>query len=154
MEQYVVRPATLADADVLVRHRLGMFADMGVPVESGVADAFRRWLGETMPSGVYRAWLRESGRGDVVAGGGITVLPWPPGPRSTHGRLAYVYNVYTEPAHRRRGHAGVIMDTIHTWCREAGVFVVALNASQFGLSLYTSMGYRHAPTPMMFFGLE
>jgi GNAT superfamily N-acetyltransferase len=154
MKHYSVRPATLDDADILVRHRLGMFTDMGVQVEPRVADAFRTWLAEMMPHGAYRAWLLESDQGEVVAGGGITVLPWPPGPRSTHGRLAYVYNVYTEPTHRRHGHARLIMSAIHAWCRETGVHMLALNTSQFGQALYASMGYQHAPSPMMFLGLE
>jgi hypothetical protein len=46
------------------------------------------------------------------------------------------------------------MSAIHAWCRETGVSMLALNTSQFGLSLYTSLGYQHAPSPMMFLGLE
>jgi hypothetical protein len=42
---------------------------------------FRDWLQDTMPAGVYRGWLLESDAGAVIAGGGITILPWPPGPR-------------------------------------------------------------------------
>jgi len=35
--------------------------------------------------------------------------------------LAFVYNVYTDESHRRRGIARLVMDTIHAWCRERGV---------------------------------
>ena len=49
--------------------------------------------------------------------------------RATGHRLAFVYNVYTEPAHRRRGLARLIMDAIHAWCREEGIGSMALNAS-------------------------
>ncbi len=154
MDHYRVRPATLDDTDVLVRHRIGMFNDMGVAVDASVGDVFRDWLAETVPRGVYRAWLLESDGGEVVAGGGITILPWPPGPRDVGGRLAFVYNVYTEPNQRRRGHAQIIMHAIHAWCREAGIGSVALNASRFGQPLYECMGYQVAPSPMMFLGLE
>jgi GNAT superfamily N-acetyltransferase len=151
---YRIRPATLDDIDVLVRHRLGMFADMGVTVDDSVAPAFRTWLSDMMPSGTYRAWLTETNTNEIAAGGGITILPWPPGPRYPTGRLAFVYNVYTEPAHRRRGHARLIMHAIHTWCRQAGITSVALNASQDGRPLYESLGYHAAQSPMMFFGLD
>ena len=107
-----------------------------------------------MPAGTYRAWVIETEPGEVVAGGGITILPWPPGPRYGGGRLAFVYNVYTEPAHRHRGHARMIMHAIHSWCREAGITSLALNASRFAQPLYESMGYFVAPSPMMFLGLE
>jgi len=161
---YRVRPATLDDVDVLVRHRVGMFTDMGVPLDVPVLQAaFREWLAKMMPSGTYRAWLVEThsdesdaasgaagASGVVAAGGGITILPWPPGPRYMSDRLAFVYNVYTEPGHRRRGLARLIMDTIHRWCREAGVASMALNASRDAQPLYKAMGYAESPSPMMF----
>ena len=152
---YLVRPATLDDADVLVRHRVGMFTDMGIAMDvAALETAFRTWLTEMMPAGTYRAWLVENHDGQVVAGGGITVLPWPPGPRYVGDRLAFVYNVYTDPAHRRRGLARLVMDTIHAWCRGAGITSVALNASEDGQTLYESMGYVASPDPMMFLAIK
>jgi len=148
---YRVRPATLADASVLVHHRIAMFTDMGVLLDADVLDrAFRAWLEETMPAGSYRAWLAEAADGEVAGGGGISIIPWPPGPRYPGDRLAFVYNVYTEPPHRRRGLARVIMDTIHAWCRDEGISSMALNASRDGQPLYESMGYAESPSPMMF----
>lgn len=149
-----MRPATLADADVLVRHRIGMFTDMGLKLDTGRLEAaFRAWLAEQMPTGTYRGWLVETGDGQIVGGGGITILPWPPGPSYAGDRLAFVYNVYVDAAHRRRGLARTIMDAIHDFCREAGITSVALNASRDGLPLYESMGYAESPNPMMFLSL-
>jgi GNAT superfamily N-acetyltransferase len=154
MPGYRVRPATLADVDVLVHHRIGMFADMGTSLDAAAVDgAFRRWLAEMMPEGIYQAWLVETDAGDIVAGGGMTVLPWPPGPTLTN-RIAFVYNVYTERSHRQRGLARRIMETIHEWCRANRIGVVLLNASQAGQPLYESMGYRPSPSVMMVMTLE
>ena len=150
--EYRIRLATLADATVLVRHRIAMFTDMAVPLDADVLDqAFRAWLAATMPAGTYRAWLVETAGGEVAGGGGITIIPWPPGPRYAGDRLAYAYNVYTEPAHRRRGLARLVMNTIHSWCRAEGITSIALNASRDGKPLYESMGYAESPSPMMFF---
>jgi GNAT superfamily N-acetyltransferase len=152
---YQVRLATLADADVLVRHRIAMFTDMGVPLDARVLDqAFRAWLGEVMPRGSYRAWLVDAADGTVACGGGITIIPWPPGPRYGGDRLAFVYNVYTEPDHRHRGLARMVMDAIHAWCRADGIRSIALNASRFGQPLYEAMGYTVTTNPMMFLALE
>jgi GNAT superfamily N-acetyltransferase len=163
-DNYRVRQATLDDVDALVRHRIGMFTDMGLQLDAPALErSFRAWLAAMMPAGTYRAWLvetvgnaekREPAGGSVVAGGGITVLPWPPGPHDMGARLAFVYNVYTEPAHRRRGLARRLMDEIHAWCREAGISAVALNASEDGRPLYESIGYQVAPAPMMFFAID
>jgi GNAT superfamily N-acetyltransferase len=152
---YRVRPATLDDADLLVRHRVGMFSDMGITMDVGALEtAFRAWLAEMMPAGTYRAWLVEAHDGRVVGGGGITVLPWPPGPQYAGDRMAFVYNVYIDAAHRGRGLARLVMDTIHAWCRDAGITSIALNASEDGRPLYQSMGYVESPNPMMFLVLQ
>ena len=154
MSDYRIRVATLDDLDVLVHHRIAMFQDMGVPLDAeALAGAFRPWLLEMMPKGLYRAWVVESGS-QVISGGGITILPWPPGPRYLAGRLAFVYNVYTEPEHRRRGLGKMVMEAIHAWCRQEQIGSLALNASQFGQPMYESLGYAVTPSPMMFFALE
>jgi GNAT superfamily N-acetyltransferase len=149
---YRIRPATLDDAEVLVHHRVAMFRDMGLPEDEieAAGPPFTAWLAEMLPKGIYRAWVVEDDGGAVVAGGGMTVLPWPPGPRYPGGQIAFVYNVYTEPAHRHRGLGRKVMTAIHDWCRERGIATVGLNASEFGLPLYESMGYQVADSPMMF----
>ena len=149
---YHIREATLDDAEVLVRHRIAMFTDMGLAFDAAPIDRlFRAWLAAHMPAGVYHAWLVETDTGEIAAGGGLSVLPWPPGPQYAGDRIAVVYNVYTEPAHRRRGLARRLMAAIHAWCRDAGIASIALNASQDGRPLYESMGYRLPSSPMMFF---
>jgi GNAT superfamily N-acetyltransferase len=156
---YRIRQATIDDVDVLVHHRVAMFRDMGTPMdEEAVAREFRLWVATMLVAGTYRAWVIEAaadapGEGEktpaIVAGGGITVLPWPPGPQNPGDTLAFVYNVYTEPSHRRHGLARQIMETIHAWCRGAGIGAVALNSSREGQALYESLGYRIRPNPMM-----
>lgn len=151
MTAYRVREATLDDIDVLVHHRIAMFTDMGTTFDAPlVAQLFRDWVGQTIASGEYRAWVCETEAGEVVAGGGITLIQWPPGPRPIRSdRVAYVYNIYTEPPHRKRGLARRIMETIHAWCVEHGVGAVALNAAAEAEHLYASLGYVDAPRPMM-----
>jgi GNAT superfamily N-acetyltransferase len=151
---YRLREATLDDLDVLVHHRIAMFQDMAVPLDAAaVAGAFRPWLREMMQQGHYRAWVVESDS-QVISGGGITIVPWPPGPQYLGGRLAFVYNVYTEPDHRRRGLGKMIMEAIHAWCREERIGSLALNASRFGQPMYEALGYSLTPSPMMFFALK
>ena len=112
MPDYRIRRATLDDLDALVHHRVAMFTDMGEAIDAvALGAAFRAWLRAAMPSGDYQAWVCETAAGDIVAGAGIWLLRWPPGPwMPAGGRLAFVYNVYTEPAHRKRGLARSLMD--------------------------------------------
>lgn len=151
MSGYHVRAATLEDLGALVHHRLAMFEEMGTRIDSAqVGAAFRQWLMEMIPGGGYQAWVIETTGGAIVGGGGLTVLPWPPGPSYVGGRIAFVYNVYVEPGHRRRGLARQVMEVIHAWCAEHGLGLVALNASRDGRALYEALGYQPAASPMMF----
>jgi GNAT superfamily N-acetyltransferase len=139
---YSIRPATVDDADLIVHHRHAMFEEMGVSGDYEAMDqGFLRWLRPAMHHKIYLGWMVETGSGEVVAGGGLAVLPWPPGPTDQNREKAYVYNVYTEPAHRRQGLARLIMETIHEWCRARGIRTVALHASEFGRPLYEALGY-------------
>ena len=148
---YRLREATIADADILVQHRTAMFAEMGVPMDAArLEQAFRGWLVVQMPAGMYRAWLVEDAVGAVVGGGGMTVLPWPPGPFYLGGKLGFVYNMYTEPAHRRRGLGRRILEAMHAWAHANGVGSMALNASRDGRELYEALGYTESPNAMMF----
>jgi GNAT superfamily N-acetyltransferase len=150
MPPYHVRPATLDDLATLVAHRTAMFLEMGHQLDvAAVERAFAEWLSREMPAGTYHAWLAEAGGREVVAGAGITLLPWPPGPHYLGGRVAYVYNVYTQPAWRHRRLATTLMDTIHGWCRHNAIGLVGLNASAAGQPVYEAMGYRATASPMM-----
>jgi len=84
-----------------------------------------------------------------VAGGGLLIIPWPPGPMTMDPRCGFIFNVYTQPAHRKQGLAKRLMDAMHDYCRAEGVDRVVLNASVFGKPLYDAMGYVVAEEPMM-----
>jgi len=132
-----------------------MFTDMGRAFDADeVAREFRAWLAVHMPAGVYHAWIvDDADTGEAVAGGGLSILPWPPGPSYMIDRLAFVYNVYVERPHRRRGLARDVMGAIHAFCRANDIRSVALNASVDGQPLYASLGYQVTPSPMMFFAV-
>jgi GNAT superfamily N-acetyltransferase len=147
---YSIRPATIADIPHIVEHRAQMFREMGIPAEfEDMAAATDLWLKHAIPSHTYRGWVACSEGGEVVAGGGVIVIPWPPGPMSTDPRCGFVFNVYTQPAHRKQGLGRRLMDAIHDWCRSEGIERVVLNASTFGKPLYDAMGYVVAEEPMM-----
>jgi len=141
---YRIRIATVADATVIAHHRSAMFLDMGLLKQGDVAAlsaATRAYLTTAMPSAEYRGWLVER-ESEVVAGGGVLVLPTLPRPEClAGGEEAYILNVYTEPAHRRRGLARALMEAILRWCGERGITRIALHASDEGRPLYESLGF-------------
>jgi GNAT superfamily N-acetyltransferase len=118
-----------------------MFEDMGQQLPPSSRAAFAGWLHRALAEDVYRAWLVEAADGAIVAGAGAMVLSWPPGVSDDRDRIAFVYNVFTEPDHRRRGLGRRLMDAIHAWCREQDIRSIRLHASADGRRLYESLGY-------------
>ena len=147
---YTIRPATIADIPHIVEHRCEMFREMAIPAEfEDMAIAVDLWLRHAIPSKTYLGWIAETSSGAVAGGGGLIVIPWPPGPMTIDPRCGFVFNVYTAPAHRKQGLARRLMDAMHDYCRAEGIERVVLNASTFGKPLYDAMGYVVADEPMM-----
>jgi GNAT superfamily N-acetyltransferase len=147
---YAIRPATIADIPQIVAHREQMFRDMRIAAEfADMRAALDLWLRHAIPAKTYLGWIAATDMGDAAAGGGLIVMPWPPGPISLDPRCAMVFNVYTNPSHRNQGLARRLMATMHEWCRGEGIERIVLNASTFGRSLYESMGYVVTEEPMM-----
>lgn len=150
MTRYTIRPATLADVPVIVHHRRAMFTEMGLSGDyERMDEQFAPWLQQALTEQHYFGWLVETETGEIVAGGGVALLPRPPSPQDLNQQWAFVYNIYTEVAHRRQGLARQLLETIHQWCRERGLKTVGLNASEFGRPLYESLGYRQSETLML-----
>jgi GNAT superfamily N-acetyltransferase len=147
---YSIRPATIADIPHIVEHREKMFRDMGIPAEfEDMAAATELWLRHALPSKTYLGWIAQSDAGAIAGGGGLIVIPWPPGPMTMDPRCGFIFNVYTHPPHRKQGLGRRLMDTMHDYCRAEGIERVVLNASTFGRPLYEGMGYVTTVEPMM-----
>lgn len=147
---YTIRPATLTDIPHIVRHRELMFRDMGISaVFDEMATTMESWLRAAIPAKTYLGWVAVTSTGEVAGGGGLIVIPWPPGPITMDPRCGFVFNVYTQPAHRQQGVARRLMAAMHGYCRAEGIERLVLNASKFGKPLYEDIGYVVTNEPMM-----
>ena len=118
-----------------------MFEEIRSDPELAVVErTFAEWLpsrlGET-----YFHWLATDGD-EAIGGAGVMLIDWPPSPRDPRGGLGFIYNVYVEPVHRRRGLARALLETIHAWAQARGLGALALHASEDGRPLYETLGYR------------
>jgi GNAT superfamily N-acetyltransferase len=138
-----LRPATLADIEIILHHRREMFREMGGRCAELLDEfevASRSYFQIALPAGMYYGVFAEL-RGEVVAGGGIVVVDWPGSPLNFEPKRAWIVNIYVEPRERRRGFARLIMETLIDWCRRNGFRSVALHASEHGHQLYEKLGF-------------
>jgi GNAT superfamily N-acetyltransferase len=132
------------DLEIIVRHRRGMFFDMGHRNERALAEMsekFREWLRRKMEAKEYLAWFAIGTEGAVMAGAGLWLMDWPPHVIGGGKWRGNIVNVYTEREFRRRGLARELMKVVMDWCEENGVGAVVLHASAEGKTLYESLGF-------------
>jgi GNAT superfamily N-acetyltransferase len=144
-----IRPATLevSDLDAIIHHRRAMFLDMGYSDEralDAMIAGFRPWLRGKMEAGEYLAWFALAPDSSIAAGLGLWLMDWPPHMVAAGPWRGNVLNVYTEPAHRRRGMARALMHIALEWCANNRVGAVILHASPEGRALYESLGFTPA----------
>ena len=147
--EVLIRQATPADISELLRHRQGMYEDMGYndpEALSAMVSTCQPYLATALANGTLRGWLACAGE-QVVAGGVVLISPWPSHPYDLECRRATILNVYVYREFRRKGVARRLMRTMIDWCREQGFAAVYLHASKDGRSLYEGLGFE--PTTEM-----
>ncbi|PZF95081.1 GNAT family N-acetyltransferase [Micromonospora deserti] len=145
-----VRRAGVADAEELIRLRGLMLAAVRGrepapgPWQEHALRLARAQLGD--PDGPAAAFVVDAPDlpGGLVACAYGVIENRLGGPDNPTGQTGYVYNVVTEPAHRRRGHSRACLLALLDWYRDRGVRRVDLRASPDGAPLYRQLGFRPA----------
>lgn len=137
------RLATTDDLDELIRHRAGMFEELGV--DGHREPAWRGAMRDLLQDGLGDAFVAvvvPSPDGDrLVASGTMCLLRRMPHPRNLSGSFAYVQSMWTDPDARRQGHARAVLRGILEECGRRGIVKVELHASPAGAHLYESHGF-------------
>ncbi len=139
----LVRQATVDDVPALLRHRQGMYEDMGhndAEALSTMVSTCRPYLATALANGTLHGWLACIGE-KAVGGGVVLVSPWPSHPYDRECRRATILNMFTDEQFRRQGIARRLMQTMIEWCRKEGFVYVTLHASEKGRHLYESLGF-------------
>jgi len=145
-----IRLAGIEDVNHLVHHRREMFVDMGYKNAAeldGADEIAREYFNAALRDGSYKGWLAEDvshaeSSGEVVAGGGIVLVPWAGYPGEPRTERVWILNMYTEPRARRLGIAKKLVNIITDWCRTQGFAAVSLHASDAGRLVYEPLGFR------------
>jgi GNAT superfamily N-acetyltransferase len=147
--RYRLRAASIADVPTLAYQRRAMFEALGQvrgPAADELEGAVRRYLERAMPAGAFVAWLVDDVSNEQpvsVSGGGMQLRELAPRPGYVAGeREGLILSMWTEPAHRRLGLAGRVLEAILAWSASNGVRRLALHASDAGRPLYARHGFR------------
>lgn len=116
--------------------------------QAEAATTLRKRLGEPEPS--WAAFVVDQPGQPRLAACAVGIiderLGWGGNPA---GLVGFVFNVVTDPAHRRHGYSRLCMEALLDWFRERGVPVVDLRTSPEGEGLYRQLGFARASDPAM-----
>ncbi|MEY9947314.1 GNAT family N-acetyltransferase [Kitasatospora sp. GAS1066B] len=149
-----VRQARPEDASELVRLRLLMFEAMQGQARPGpwqqtAEEVLRERLADpaatTMPAFVVDD-PRRAGRLAACAVG--TLEQRLPAPGHPEGRFGFIFNICTDPAHRRRGYARACTEALLAWFDEHRVTRIDLHATEGGEQLYRGLGFAEHSVPL------
>jgi ribosomal protein S18 acetylase RimI-like enzyme len=143
-EGYSLRLSTPGDAPALAEARIAMLDELepgqareNASYRERMTTFFRRALAE----GSLRAFVIER-EGALACTGACCLVAHPPKPAEPSERRAFVVNVWTDPAHRRRGLARALMQALLEDARAQGVKRVDLRSSEAARPLYRALGFR------------
>lgn len=146
-----IRKADLKDCEKLTELRIAMRRER----ESRTIEnpkSFRketfRYFAENIANQSFVAFIAEESV-EVAATSGILFYRVPPTLDNRSGRIAYIMNMYTRPAYRRRGIAGRLLNFLVEEARQRGCSKLTLNASEMGKTVYEKFGFTDVENDMI-----
>lgn len=136
--------ATIEDIDMLTKTRIRVLRaanslsddiDMN-EVEKQSYDYYERALCDD----THIAYLVFNEK-RFVASGGVSFFQVMLTYHNVSGKKAYIMNIYTEPAYRRRGIAYKILDLLVSDVRSKEITSISLEATEAGRPLYEKYGF-------------
>lgn len=117
----------------------------GVDLEDALFDFYKR----NMAAGTYVSWLAFDGD-KIVGTSGMSFAEKPPYFTCPSGKLGILSSMYTDPDYRRVGIATNLLDRVVNEAKDYGCGTIYITASDMGVKLYESYGFKHNGNFMQF----
>lgn len=145
MPEIIYRKATLNDLQLLVDSRMAFLVGFSGPQdnmsEKMLRDELEKYLHEGLERGQYVSFLAFAGD-TFVAVGGMVLRTQPGNFKNPSGKVAYIMNMYTVPAFRRRGISTKLLDLLQEEGKRLGYTAFELHATQAGEPVYIQNGFK------------
>ena len=121
--------------------RISQLREEGATEDIDLRPALRDYCRRHMADGPFAVWLAlDAGR--IVGTGGMSIVEKPPWFGCPSGRLGLLSSMYTAPDYRRRGIGRELLTRVVEEARRQGCSAVHITASDMGVLLYTSFGFK------------
>ncbi|RYE15821.1 MAG: GNAT family N-acetyltransferase [Sphingobacteriales bacterium] len=150
--ELVFRRITTEDIEAFLKLRIEFLQSFKGEQTQDVIDNFhhhlRAYCNEALPAGELVGWMAWDG--DEAVGVGMMAVrrqlgqfTWP------EGKLAYIQNMYTLEAYRKKGICKTILQNMIDYAKEHGFGRLELHASEDGAPVYRKQGFAEYHEPFL-----
>ncbi|MFZ2956039.1 MAG: GNAT family N-acetyltransferase [Candidatus Ozemobacteraceae bacterium] len=153
-----IKRATSADINVAIELRIALLTELaaytsGLSILQISDDYFLKAIKTKLLQGVddcflngikakqLDVWLLEFDSA-IVSTGGLITTPGSPTSENAHTHEGYIFNMYTQPSHRKIGCARAMLQEIISFSKSISLARLWLKASRDGFPLYQSVGFK------------
>lgn len=145
--QIVYKKLTDTELDTFISMRISQLTEEytaeGKPVPEGVdlGSALKEFYHRHMVDGTFVSWIAMDGD-KIIGTSGMSFVEKPPYFGCPTGKLGLLSSMYTDPDYRRMGIAKALLHKVIEEARSYGCGAVQITASDMGVKLYTSYGFK------------
>ncbi|MBO4347205.1 MAG: GNAT family N-acetyltransferase [Lachnospiraceae bacterium] len=146
--EIVFKKLTEKELDTVIKMRIDQLTEeytsegRTVPEDVNLEEALRNFYTKNLAAGTYVSWLAMDGD-KIVGTSGMSFAEKPPYFTCTTGKLGILSSMYTDPNYRRMKIATTLLDKVVNEAKEYGCGTIYITASDMGVKLYESYGFRH-----------
>lgn len=141
---FIYKTATQQNIDILVTTRIKVLRAANKLADqvdmSEVAAQSRDYYEKALKDGSHTAILVYD-KDQIIGAGGISYFRVMPTYHNPTGRKAYIMNMYTNPAYRRKGIAYQTLNLLVADAKNKGIDAISLEATEMGRPLYEKFGF-------------
>jgi GNAT superfamily N-acetyltransferase len=140
-----IRRAGVDDIEKVIELRLAFLRDVrGEDLPPDWVDTTRRYIEEKLPTEEFQVWFAEES-GEIIGTSGMILYY----KFATFELRAYVLNMYTLPAWRRKGIATMLLQHMIEHVKTTPARKLVLHATEMGRPVYEKLGFVAPNTEMM-----
>lgn len=151
----IFKKLTEVELDTIIEMRINQLTEeytsegKKVPEDVDLRSSLREFYTKNMAAGTYVSWLAIDGE-KIVGTSGMSFAEKPPYFTCTTGKLGILSSMYTDPDYRRMGIATQLLDRVVKEAKDYGCGTIYITASDMGVKLYESYGFKHNGNFMQF----
>ncbi|MBR1863415.1 MAG: GNAT family N-acetyltransferase [Ruminococcus sp.] len=121
--------------------RIAQLLEEGAAESFDLRPALRDYYRRHMADGTFFSYIAVD-CGKIVGTSGMSIVEKPPYFSCPNGKIGLLSSMYTDKSCRRQGIASKLLCSVLEEAREKGCSTVQITASDMGVKLYTSYGFK------------